>query len=83
MAESLDKSTDEMKDKKIPESYSEKYEKKEAEPTMDVKSFVDSLFKTSAEENKALKVTSQADKKSKKVLGKIIDIADDSFELDL
>ena len=29
LAESLNKSTDEMKDKKIPESYSEKYEKKE------------------------------------------------------
>lgn len=28
LAESLNKSTDEMKDKKIPESYSEKYEKK-------------------------------------------------------
>ena len=27
LAESLNKSTDEMKDKKIPESYSEKYEK--------------------------------------------------------
>lgn len=50
---------------------------------MDVKSFVDSLFKTSAEENKALKVTAQADKKSKKVSGKIIDIDDDNFELDL
>ena len=72
-----------MKDKKIPESYSEKYEKKETEPTMDVKSFVDSLFKTSAEENKALKVTAQVDKKSKKVSGKIIDIDDDNFELDL
>lgn len=82
-AESLNKSTDEMKDKKIPESYSEKYEKKETEPSMDVKSFVDSLFKTSAEENKALKVIAQADKKPKKVSGKIIDIDDDNFELDL
>lgn len=81
LAESLNKSTDEMKDKKIPESYSEKYEKKETEPSMDIKSFVDSLFKASDEENKALKVTAQADKKSKKVLGKIID--DDNFELDL
>ena len=33
--------------------------------------------------NKALKVTAQADKKSKKVSGKIIDIDDDNFELDL
>lgn len=83
LAESLNKSTDEMKGKKIPESYSEKYEKKETEPSMDIKSFVDSLFKASDEENKALKVTAQADKKSKKVLGKIIDIDDDNFELDL
>lgn len=66
LAESLNKSTDEMKDKKIPESYSEKYEKKEAEPSMDIKAFVDSLFNIS-KENKALKVTAQTDKKSKKV----------------
>ena len=83
LAESLNKSADEMKEKKIPESYSEKYEKKEPEPSMDIKAFVDSLFKTSDEENKALKVTVQTDKKSKKVLGKIIDIDDDNFELDL
>ncbi len=66
MAESLNKSTDEMKDKKIPGSYSEKYEKKETESSMDIKAFVDSLFKTSDEENEALKVTVQTDKKSKK-----------------
>ena len=83
LAESLNKSTDEMKDKKIPKSYSEKYEKNETEQSMDIKAFVDSLFKTSDEENKALKVTAQADKKSKKVSGKIIDIDDDNFELDL
>lgn len=52
LAESLNKSTDEMKDKKIPESYSEKYEKKETELSIDIKSFVDSLFKASDEEEK-------------------------------
>ena len=83
LAESLNKSTDEMKDKNIPESYSEKYEKKEAEPSMDIKAFVDSLFNTSKKENKALKFTAQADKKSKKLSRKIIDIDDDNFELDL
>ena len=83
LAESLNKSAEEMKEKKIPESYSEKYEKKETESSMDIKTFVDSLFKTNDEENKALKVTVQADKKSKKVSGKIIDIDDDNFELDL
>lgn len=83
LAESLNKSAEEMKEKKIPESYSEKYEKKETEPSMDIKAFVDSLFKTNDEENKALKVTVQANKKSKKVSGKIIDIDDDNFELDL
>lgn len=83
LAESLNKSAEEMKEKKIPESYSEKYEKKETESSMDIKAFVDSLFKTNDEENKALKVTVQADKKSKKVSGKIIDIDDDNFELDL
>ncbi len=84
LAESLDKSSEEMKDKKIPESYSDKYEKKEAEPSMDVKSFVDSLFKASEEQDKkSLKVTVQADKKPKRVSKKIIDIDDDNFELDL
>ena len=54
-----------MKDKKIPESYSEKYEKKETESSIDIKSFVDSLFKASEEEEKkTLKVTAQAVKKS-------------------
>ena len=73
-----------MKDKKIPESYSEKYEKKETESSMDIKSFVDSLFKASdEEEKKTLKVTAQAVKKSQKVSKKIIDIDDDNFELDL
>ena len=67
LAESLNKSTDEMKDKKIPESYSEKYEKKETELSIDIKSFV----------------TAQAVKKSQKVSKKIIDIDDDNFELDL
>ena len=84
LAESLNKSADEMKEKKIPESYSEKYEKKESEPSMDIKSFVDSLFKASdEEEKKTLKVTAQVDKKVKKVSKKIIDIDDDNFELDL
>ena len=32
-----------MKDKKIPESYSEKYEKKETEPSMDINAFVDNF----------------------------------------
>ena len=69
---------------KIPESYSEKYEKKETESSMDIKSFVDSLFKASdEEEKKTLKVTAQAVKKSQKVSKKIIDIDDDNFELDL
>ena len=83
LAESLNKSADEMKEKKIPESYSEKYEKKETEPSMDIKAFVDSLFNTSKKENKALKFTAQVDKKSKKLSRKIIDIDDDNFELDL
>ena len=51
---------------------------------MDIKSFVDSLFKASdEEEKKTLKVTAQVDKKSQKVSKKIIDIDDDNFELDL
>ena len=80
LAESLNKSTDEMKDKKIPE----KYEKKETESSIDIKLFVDSLFKASdEEEKKTLKVTAQAVKKSQKVSKKIIDIDDDNFELDL
>lgn len=84
LAESLNKSADEMKNKKIPESYSEKYEKKEKEPSMDVKAFVDILFKASEEQDKkTLKVTAQANNKPKRVSKKIIDIDDDNFELDL
>jgi len=84
LVEALNKSADEMREKKIPESYSEKYEKKETEPSMDIKSFVDSLFKASdEEEKKTLKVTTQVDKKVKKVSKKIIDIDDDNFELNL
>ena len=84
LVESLNKSADEMREKKISESYSEKYEKKETEPSMDIKSFVDSLFKASdVEEKKTLKVTTQVDKKVKKVSKKIIDIDDDNFELNL
>ena len=84
IAESLNKSTDEMKDKKIPESYSEKYEKKETEPTMDINAFVDNLFKMNEkQENNILKVASQTEKRSKSIAKKIIDIDDDNFELDL
>ena len=84
LAESLNKSAKEMKEKEIPDSYSEKYEKKETESSMDIKSFVDSLFKASDEEEKmTLKVTTQADKKVKKMSKKVIDIDDDNFELDL
>ena len=84
LAESLNKSTDEMKDKKIPESYAEKYEKKETEPTMDINAFVDNLFKMNEkQENNILKVASQTEKRSKSIAKKIIDIDDDNFELDL
>ena len=84
LAESLNKSTDEMKDKKIPESYSEKYEKNETEPSMDINAFVDNLFKMNEkQENNILKVASQTEKKSKSIAKKIIDIDDDNFELDL
>lgn len=84
LAESLNKSTDEMKDKKIPESYSEKYEKNETERSMDINAFVDNLFKINEkQENNILKVASQTEKKSKSIAKKIIDIDDDNFELDL
>lgn len=57
-----------MKDKKIPESYSEKYEKKETEPTMDINAFVDNLFKMNEkQENNILKVASQTEKRSKSI----------------
>lgn len=84
LAESLNKSTDEMRKSKIPDRYFDKYTKKNVEPVMDVKAFVDSLFKTSEEqEEKILKVTNQEDKKPRKSSRKIIDIDDDNFELDL
>lgn len=73
LAESLNKSTDEMKDKKIPESYSEKYEKKETEPSMDINAFVDNLFKINEkQENNILKVASQTEKKPKSIAKKIL-----------
>lgn len=64
LAESLNKSADEMKEKKI----SDKYMKKDAEPVMDVKAFVDNLFKVDeTQEKNILKVMSQAEKKPKNI----------------
>ena len=84
LAESLNKSADEMKEKKISDTYSDKYMKKDAEPVMDVKAFVDNLFKVNeTQEKNILKVPSQAERKTKNISKKIIDIDDDNFELDL
>lgn len=84
LAESLNKSAEEMKEKKISDTYSDKYMKKDAEPVMDVKAFVDNLFKVNeTQEKNILKVMSQAEKKPKNISKKIIDIDDDNFELDL
>ena len=84
LAESLNKSADEMKEKKISDTYSDKYMKKDAEPVMDVKAFVDNLFKVNeTQEKNILKVMSQAEKNPKNISKKIIDIDDDNFELDL
>lgn len=84
LAESLNKSADEMKEKKISDTYSDKYMKKDAEPVMDVKAFVDNLFKVNeTQEKNILKVPSQAERTPKNISKKIIDIDDDNFELDL
>ena len=84
LAESLNSSAEEMRAKKIPDSYAEKYNKEEQKDSAYLSNLVDSLFKESAaQEEKTLKVSEYMEKKPKRVEKKIIDIDDDNFELDL
>lgn len=84
LAESLNSSAEEMRAKKIPDSYAEKYNKQEPKASAYVSNLVDNLLKESAaQEEKTLKVPEHIEKKPKGVEKKIIDIADDNFELDL
>ena len=84
LAESLNSSAEEMRAKKIPDSYAEKYNKEEPKDSAYLSNLVDSLFKESAaQEEKTLKVSEHMEKKPKRVEKKIIDIDDDNFELDL
>lgn len=84
LAESLNNSAEEMRTKKVPDSYAEKYNKEEPKDSAYVSNLADSLFKESAtKEDKTLKVPEYIEKKSKRVEKKIIDIEDDNFELDL
>lgn len=82
LAESLNSSAEEMRAKKVPDSYVEKYNKEEPKASAYVSNLVDSLFKESvAQEEKTLKVPEHIEKKPKRVEKKIIDIDDDNFEL--
>ena len=84
LAESLNSSAEEMRAKKIPDSYAEKYNKEEPKDSAYLSNLVDSLFKESAaQEEKTLKVSEHMEKRPKRVEKKIIDIDDDNFELDL
>lgn len=80
LAESLDKSSSEMREKKIPDSYIEKYNKRELEN----KPLNGSLFeKNKEQEIKMMKIPDDIKRSNKMIAKKIIDIDDDSFELDL
>lgn len=80
LAESLDKSSSEIREKKIPNSYIEKYNKRELEE----KTVNGSLFeKNKEQEIKMMKIPDDIKRSNKRIAKKIIDIDDDSFELDL
>lgn len=84
LAESLNSSAEEMRAKKVPDSYVEKYNKEEPKASAYASNLVDSIFKESAvQEEKTLKVVEHMEKKPKRVEKKVIDIDDDNFELDL
>lgn len=84
LAESLNSSIEEMRAKKVPDSYAEKYNKEEPKASAYISNLVDGLFKESAAQGKkTLKVPEHMEKKPKRVEKKIIDIDDDNFELDL
>lgn len=84
LAELLNRSAEEMRAQKVPDSYAVKYNKEGSKASAYVRNLVDSLFKESAaQKEKTLKVPEHMEKKPKRVEKKIIDINDDNFELDL
>lgn len=84
LVESLNSIAEEMRAKKVPDYYVEKYNKEEPKASAYASNLVDSLFKESAvQEEKTLKVSEHMEKKPKRVEKKIIDIDDDNFELEL
>lgn len=84
LAESLNKKIEEMKNKQIPNSYSKKYINEVSNTIGEVKKTADSSYTEKVEQDKnILKVSESNKKNTSKSWGKIIDIDDDNFELDL
>lgn len=84
LAESLNKKIEEMKNKQIPNSYSKKYINEVSNTIGEVKKAADSSYTEKVEQDKnILKVSESNKKNTSKSWGKIIDIDDDNFELDL
>lgn len=84
LAESLNKKIEEMKNKQIPNSYSKKYINEVSNTIGEVKKAADSSYTEKVEQDKnILKVSESDNKNTSKSWGKIIDIDDDNFELDL
>lgn len=84
IAESLKSSEDELREKKVPDSYVEKYRKEGTNTSVHVSDQVDNLSKeNTVQERKMLKVPEQIEKRPKRIEKKVIDIDDDCFELDL
>ena len=84
LAESLNKKIEEMKNKQIPNSYSKKYINEVSNTIGEVKKAADSSYTEKVEQDKnILKVSESDNTNTSKSGGKIIDIDDDNFELDL
>lgn len=84
LVESLNKNVEEMKNKRIPNSYSKKYMNEVSNTIGEVKNVADSYYTEKVEQDKnILKVSESDNKNTSKSWGKIIDIDDDNFELDL
>ena len=84
LAESLNSSAEELRAKKVPDSYAEKYKTEESKSSANVSNLLDNLLMDyDPQEKKTLKAPEHIEKLPKRIDKKIIDIDDDNFELDL
>lgn len=73
LAESLNSSAEEMRAKKVPDFYAEKYNKEEPKASTYVSNLVDSLFKESAaQEEKTLKVPEHMEKSRSELKNRLL-----------